>query len=129
MKEQNLIVEPKENELTSKRFSNRIKISESQTKESLMKHGFTNHSPEFLYFCRMLGNEISFNLSVDIKTLEIVNIYVLDEDFLQPYDYQWMILNGNPPPFALKVYEKVNRILETLQNKGVITGFEKGMYI
>jgi hypothetical protein len=120
---------PKKDELTSKGFTNRIKISEEQTKESLLKYGFTNHNKPSLYYMSMIDHNTSFNLTVCINTLEILNIDIMDEDWLQRYDYQAEILSGNHSGKARNTYNKVNNILKKLQKDGIIIGFEKGMYI
>lgn len=123
------IIPPKKEELTEKGFTNKIKIAEKQTVESLLSYGFSNNHSPTLYFCKNLGSDISFNLSIDKNTLEISNIDILDENFLQPFDYQSMILNGKTNDFNVSIYHKVNDIMAKLQFDGVITGFEKGMYI
>jgi hypothetical protein len=124
-----VIIEPMKEDLTPKGFNKHIKIAENQTAESLMKYGFTNHHKPDLYFCRGVGKDISFNLSVDKKTLQIKNIDILDEDFLQPYDYQAMLLKNKNHPIAKSVYYKVNELLGKLQEDGIIIGFKIGMYI
>lgn len=77
----------------------------------------------------MIDRNTSFNLRVSIDTLEITDIDVLNEDYLQTYDYQSEILKGNISGKARNTYNKVNNILSKLQNDKVIIGFEKGMYI
>ncbi|WP_142384715.1 hypothetical protein [Bacillus sp. M6-12] len=124
-----VIIEPKEEDLTPKGFNKHIKISGNQTAESLLKYGFTNHHEPTLYYCRSVGNDISFNLSVDKETLEITNIDILDEDFLQPYDYQAILMKNKEHSIAKGVYYKVNEVLKKLQDDGIIVGFEIGMYI
>lgn len=123
------IKEPTKEELTTKGFTNRIKIQEKQTKESLLKYGFTNNNKPTLYYMEMIDRNTSFNLSVCIKTLEITGIDVLNEEWLQPYDYQSEILQGKPSGKARNTYNKVNNLLKKLQKDGIISGFEKGMYI
>ncbi|MFC8685968.1 hypothetical protein [Brevibacillus porteri] len=123
------IKKPTKEELTNKGFTNRIKISKNQTKKSLLDYGFTNHNKPTLYYIDMVDKNTSFNLSVCINTLEITGIDVLNEDWLQPYDYQSEILSGNFSGKARNVYNKVNNILTKLQQDDIITGFEKGMYI
>jgi hypothetical protein len=123
------IKQPTKEELTNKGFTNRIKISENQTKNSLLEYGFTNYNKPILYYVEMIDRNISFNLSVCIDTLEIVNIDVLNENWLQSYDYQSEILSGKPSGKARNTYNKVNNILIKLQNDSIITGFEIGMYI
>lgn len=123
------INEPTPEELTEKGFTNRIQLAKNQTKESLLDYGFTNHNKPTLYFVEMVDNNTSFNLTLDAKTLAITDIDVLNEDFLQPYDYQAEILSGRISGKAQNVYNKVNALLTKLQKDGIITGFEKGMYI
>ena len=123
------IKEPIKEELTSKGFTNRIKISENQTKATLLEYGFTNHNKSTLYYMEMIDSNTSFNLTVSVSTLEIKNIDVLNEEWLQPYDYQAEILKGEYSGKTRNVYNKVNNILSKLQKDGIIIGYEKGMYI
>lgn len=123
------IVPPKKEELTTKGFTNQIKIAEDQTKDSLLNYGFSNYHKPTLYYCKMVGSDVSLNISLDINTLEIKQIDVLDEDFGQPYDYQAIILKGKANESVIKIYHNVNNELAKLQHDGIITGFEKGMYI
>ena len=123
------IIPPKDDELNENRNTNRIKISPSQSKESLIKYGFTNHVKDKLYYCKIVGNTVSLNITVDIDTLKITGVDVLDENFGQPFDYQSMILKGKATDGAIKVYHNVNDTLSKLQHDGIIIGFEKGMYI
>src|SRR5690606_14613038 len=116
-------------DLTSKGFTKHIKLNSDITAEQLKAYGFTDYSEPTLYYCRSLGNDITFNFSVGKETLEITRIDVLDENFLQPYDYQQMLMSGSDNEFAQSVYHKVNSILSKMQDDGIITGFEEGMYI
>jgi len=120
---------PTKEELTSKGFTNRIKINPNQTVESLSKYGFSNHHEPTLYFCKMLIDEISFSISIDKKSLEITNIDVLDENFLQPYDYQAILMRDTSYKYAKMVFDKVDSVINKLQNDGVIEGYTRGMYI
>lgn len=124
-----LIKAPTKNELNEKGFTKWIKISDKQTKESLLEYGFTNHHKPRLYFSKWFEYDISFNLVVCADTLEILILGVLDEEWLQPYDYQHQILSGNYTKFAKDIYNQVNRTLLKLQDDGIIEGFEEGMYI
>ena len=94
------IVPPTKGELTSKGFTNKIKINEGVTVNHLIQYGFTNNHKPSLYYSSMVGEDISFNLSVDKETLEITSIDVLDEDFGQPYDYQMFLMNGSDNTYA-----------------------------
>lgn len=127
--EQYRIQPPAKDELTSKGFTNRIKLTSDQTVESLLNYGFSNHHEPTLYFCRMLIDEISFNINIDKKSLKIKNIDVLDEDFLQPYDYQRILMSDTNHKYARMVFDKVDVILSKLQSDGIIEGYTKGMYI
>ena len=124
-----LIKEPTKGELTNKGFTNLLKISEDQTKQSLLAYGFTNHHKPSLTYGKMVDHNTSFTLTVSVETLKITDIDILNEDYLQPYDYQSEILNGNHSGKARNTFNKVNNILSKLQKDGVIKGFEKGMYI
>ena len=57
-------------------------------------------------------------------------IDVLDEDSLQPYDYQ-MILDGaeDPDACAMAVYEFVEAEMESLAKTGIVSGHVRGEYI
>lgn len=101
--------------------------------------GFTDHAKDRWYFCRMLeypkdkkgryhGFEISFNVTIP-KDGSDFSIDVLDEDFLQPYDYQYM-LNSNPDfEPALITKEQVEEWMTYLQDNGVLSGHKYGEYI
>src|SRR5574344_58306 len=118
---------PAKEELTSEGFTNRIKVVEGVTAEQLLDYGFTNYHEPYLYYCKMVGNDISFNLSIDKQTLEIINIDVLDEDFLQPDDYQMILMKNPKYKMAREVFDKVDNILSKLQNDGSITGYIRGV--
>ena len=123
------IVPPTKDELTSKGFTNKIKINEGVTVDQLIQYGFTNNHKPSLYYSSMVGKDVSFNLSIDKETLEITSIDVLDEDFGQPYDYQMILLDRIDNAYAKGVFDKVNEIFNQMQVDGVITGFQRGMYI
>ncbi|MFP7486277.1 hypothetical protein SFC65_19125 [Priestia filamentosa] len=124
-----MITPPSKSELTSGGFNKNILINQNQTADTLLKYGFTNHREPTLYFCRKLTENITFNLSVNKKTLKVEKLDVLDEDFLQPYDYQEILMTNKDHPFAKHIYYKVNDMLNKLQNDGIITGFNIGMYV
>lgn len=125
-----IISPPTKSELTSKGFTNKIKINKNMTVEKLLDYGFTNYHEPSLYFSTMIiYNDISFNLRVSKKTLKITDIDVLDENFMQPYDYQAMIMDNKNHTIARKVFDKVDEILNKLQNDGIIVGYQRGMYV
>lgn len=98
---------------------------------------FTDLSDDRWYYCRFLrpvSNDISFNLAIDKKDPSKWSIDILDEDFLQPYDYQWMIkreLEGEKfdGDFHWQINEIVELTMEHLVRLGIISGWERGDYI
>ena len=98
--------------------------------EAMRKIGFTDHDTKTWYFCRSLKNkEISFNVTIPKDGVSSLDILVLDEDFGQPYDYQY-ILGKNPNfEFALCVKDEVEEWMSYLQDAGVLSGHEYGEYI
>lgn len=98
---------------------------------------FTDLSDNRWYYCRFLtpvSDDISFNLSIDKDDPSKWTIDILDEDFLQPYDYQGMIqreLNGEKfhGDFHWIINEVVELEMEHLTRLGIISGWERGDYI
>lgn len=94
------------------------------------------YSP-YWYFSRTLelpkdkkyhGFGISFNVNIP-KDGSDIRIDVLDEDFCQPYDYQYMLEEDPSFEYALLVKEQVEKWMEYLQNNGVLSGHVYGEYI
>lgn len=81
----------------------------------------------YWYFCCPVHRNITFNMTV--KSEDDWQIDILDEDFLQPYDYQAMYESGNYRPVILTVMENVNEIMDSFVRKGIISGWEVGDYI
>lgn len=90
-----------------------------KTKEELLKYGFSNCNKPTLYFCRDLGNEISFNISINIKTMK-PRVNVLDENFCQPYDYLYLLSQNKNHNYAKNVYFKVQKIIKKLVDDNII---------
>ena len=105
--------------------------------EKMRKIGFTDYAKDKWYFCRLIkfpneeryrSFEISFNVSIP-KDNSDISIDVLDEDFCQPYDYQYM-LDKNPKfEPCLIVKEQVEEWMKYLQDNGVLSGHVYGEYI
>ena len=98
----------------------------------MRKIGFTDHAKDNWYFCRILrfpkkklyrDFEVSFSVTIP-KNRDDIRIDVLDEAFLQPYDYQRILSET-----ALIVQEQVERWMDYLQEKGVLSGHIRGEYI
>lgn len=90
--------------------------------------GFTDYSKDSWYYCRDIGLDISFNVSINKKTSEI-KIDVLDEWFLQPFDYQAQIQDGRNDDFINNINKQVQGQMRRLMDAGVITGYRMGDYI
>ena len=82
----------------------------------MRKIGFTDHAKDNWYFCRMLrfpkkklyrDFEISFSVTIP-KNGDDIRIDVLDEAFLQPYDYQRILSDHPDHETALIVQEQVD---------------------
>lgn len=114
------------------------KIKATILEDSLMREiGFTDNSEKDWYFCKRVcfpkerkyaNIDITFNVTIP-KNGSDVCINVLDEDFLQPYDYQ-SILKSNPCfETAIIVKDQVEDLMIYLQEHGVLSNYVKGEYI
>lgn len=101
--------------------------------EEMRDLGFTDHSKTRWYFSKRIKyvQEISFSITID-KTNSDIEIDVLDEAFLQPYDYQ-AILNRSSSAsscnYALVVHSQVQYWMKKMQDEGVISGYVPNDYI
>lgn len=96
--------------------------------EEMREIGFTDRAKDRWYFCKSLGDDISFNVTIP-KDGSDIEIATLDEDFLQYYDFQY-ILKSNPNfEFALEIKAATEHWMGYLINKGVLSGWERGDYI
>lgn len=97
--------------------------------EQMREIGFTDYRAGYWYFYRDLGNEISFSVTINKNDVEDLKIDILDEDYCQPYDYQYMSSFGLINPIACEVDKKVECWMEYLQNHRVLSGHIKGEYV
>lgn len=74
------------------------------------------------------GFSVTFSVYIP-KDGSDINILVLDEDFLQPYDYQHILSHDPKHECANIVKEQVEDWMKYLQDNGVISGHEYGEYI
>lgn len=88
---------------------------------AMRRLGFTDHKPDQWYLFHLVGEHTSFNLTIPKGYPEKFKVEVLDELFLQHYDFA-SIKND----FAKQVGEKVNEMLLWLQEKHVISGYIDG---
>lgn len=100
--------------------------------------GFTDFNKENWFFSRMIqfpynsklqSLEISFNVSLKKDKSDTVNIYVIDDDFCQPYDYQNILTTNPKHKVANIVREQVEFYMEYLTRKNILSGHNKGEYI
>ena len=97
--------------------------------KTLLDFGFARTSVSEYYMMSKLTSDISFNIEIDIET-NAVSIAVLDESFLQPYDYQIMLKNPNcVPKIAKIVHHKVQKIMKELMDFKIIEGYKENDYI
>lgn len=72
--------------------------------------------------------EITFYVRIPKNGADI-KIDVIDDDFGQPYDYQYILQYNPEHRVANIVKEQVEQWMQELQTAGVITGYVAGMYI
>lgn len=105
------------------------------SEEELIKLGFRNNENDY-YICKnLIGKlEITFNLTIH-KNDKRIKIDILDENFLQPYDYQSILkrqqfVNGiNINSYSYRVHIKVQEIMKWLLDNNIIIGYQLGDYI
>ena len=132
------------NEIISKPINYNVPVKDHQnaniefgniSEEELIKLGFRNNENNY-YICKnLIGKwEITFNLTI-YKNDKRIKIDVLDEMFLQPYDYQSILkrqqfVNGiNINSYSYRVHIKVQEIMKWLLDNNVIIGYQIGDYI
>jgi len=96
--------------------------------ETMKSYGFGHSYGEWIY---NLGITDTISLNIIITDDEEGRIDVIDDDFLQPYDFQSMIINmGDKAPNMAKITQKkVYEIMEGLVYGGIISGWNVGDYI
>ena len=74
------------------------------------------------------NNNISFEIHIP-KDGSDIDIMVLDDDWCQPYDYQYLLTLDPNNRCAIIVSEQVEKWMRYLQENGVLYGHEYGEYI
>ena len=97
-------------------------------KETMNSYGF-GYTYERWLFNVGLTDTISMNITISNEGEGLIDI--LDDNFLQPYNFQSMIINnGDKAPIIAKtVQKKVYEIMEGLVYSGIISGWNVGDYI
>ena len=94
--------------------------------------GFTDAREEDWYYCRYVDSERDITMDVTIpkdSNKDEFRIDVLDENFLQPYDFQRVLIENSEHEYACEVRDNVEKEMKYLKDAGVITGHEFGEYI
>ena len=101
----------------------------------MRKAGFTDNDKNNWYYCRILNEDegkgmmpISFNVTINKKTSKI-KIDILDENWLQPYNYQSILERDPSNKFANEIHKKVQHQMKLLMEKGIITGYNENDFI
>ena len=90
--------------------------------------GFHHHSKDAWYYSKLIDKDVTFNVTIKDDNSDF-SIDILDEDCLQPYDYQ-ALLHYNPDHrFANKIMEQVEKCMDKLQQSGILYGHVRGEYI
>ena len=106
----------------------------------MREFGFTDYAKDRWYFCRginfkdvkkkkgLSNIDISFSVTIP-KDGSDIRIDMLDEDFCQPYDYQYILKKHPEHKIANIAKEQVEYWMEKLQEEGVLEGHVRGEYI
>ena len=97
-------------------------------KSTMELYGF-GYTYERWLFNVGLTDTISMNITISDDCEGLIDI--LDDNFLQPYDFQSMIINDGDKvsSVAKTVQKKVYEIMEGLVYGGIISGWNVGDYI
>ena len=101
-------------------------LSENRMREI----GFTDHRKSTWYLLKPIDSDITFNLTINKKNNQ-GKIDVLDEKWLQPYDWQYYMKTSSKEDceFPYTVHEKVQKLISELMDQGIISDYELGSYI
>ena len=97
-------------------------------KDTMKAYGFGHTYGEWIY---SIGITDTISLNIIINDDSEGRIDILDDDFLQTYDFQSMIINNGDKAnnVAKTTQKKVYNIMENLVYGGIISGWNKGDYI
>lgn len=71
---------------------------------------------------------VDISITIEI-TSDNLSIDVLDESFLQPYDYQEILRKTPDHEVALDIHNRVQTIMKQLSDCGIISGYVPNDYI
>ena len=111
--------------LNSRGNNANIKTSLSVGDDTMKANGFIQRDGRWSLM-RNLGYEITLYIHVLCDT---VLIDVIDEEFLQPYDYQMYLGNNSESKVPMEIHRKVQDTMERLSTAGIIEGWVANDYI
>lgn len=101
--------------------------------EKMRELGFTDHRESYWCFCKIVYKDgmagISFNISINKNDPEDYRIDVLDENFLQPYDYQYFLSKNVNVSCSQAVKKEVDTLMLWLKDAGIVSDWNVGDYI
>lgn len=119
-----------------------MKVRENCTNAAIHAHvlsdrrmrelGFNDLERNTWYFYRVRnisGLSVSFNVSINKSNPDDLRIDVLDEDFCQPYDYQYILSHNKNNKYALEVKRWIDNMMTSLVDAGVLSNWQVGDYV
>ena len=100
--------------------------------ERMRELGFTDRREDTWYFCKMRNVNrlrVSFNVSINKNDPDDLRIDVLDEEWLQPYDYQRILTHYPSNRYAPVVKKWVDKLMTKLVDAGVLSNWQVGDYV
>lgn len=92
--------------------------------------GFTDLRKGYWYLCRRVSPDSDTTLNVHIaKDGHDWQIDVLDENFCQPYDYQYLLSVNPTLDYANNVADECEKWFRKLSEWGLLSGWHEGMYV
>ena len=96
--------------------------------DEMRELGFTDKVESTWYLCKKVSDDITFNVFINKRTAA-VKIEVLDEAFLQHFDYQEQIRRGRNDKYIVAIHDKVQNHMAWLMRNRIIEGYRLGDYI
>lgn len=98
--------------------------------DKMREIGFTDADYSAWYFCKYWGDiDVSFNVRIEKDKPNSLRIDVLDEAFLQPYDYQYLLRRDPNFKVAKLVKSRVDKCMTYLIDNGILSGWQVGDYL
>lgn len=100
--------------------------------EEMRELGFNDRLEGHWFFSERVGPpraKISFSIDIKKETRE-VEVDILDENYVQPYDYQYFLaLDDKKYETALTVHRDVQKLMKKFMEIGIIDGYVEGDFI